>query len=507
MIDEINVTGYKRFRTHGGFTLTSLNKVNVLVGPNGSGKSSFLEILTLLLPKMGANSDISAPLSSEIRDNFYSLFEGGVSLKLRVSAKTYNVGIDFDNSDPYIWKIRSDTNGQPIGIAVKYLGNSFEGINMESFQANLEIRQFNKTEDYLELNNATSVFDDNGSSIGLIRQQGTQYGPISNQDGLSIKEKFFSNGVHCAANIDSALYFGENRSDLRLTILDEVEHSLYPKMRKIIFNKIVSRVQTSDAASQVFFATHNIEVVSEAIKNQDCNVYFFSKDGMPMIANDGEMVESQISSGISSPDASLLISKMLGLEGSDFGLPEVPLLVEEESKKFFLEAYFNRSDVAKSYKAVDILVGSGGDSQVQYDIGALIQMSKFFAYSNIWESVYVIFIDWNSTYFDITGKAKTSDNNGGNNNTQKIYRSQDLLKERFILTKHEGTYVPSLEQMYPKSLIDEFRKDNSIDGTIEEWLKLKNGKGKTQLAAYIGERISMDDFAIYFAELDKILKK
>jgi len=507
MIDEISIQGFKKFRWHNGFTLKSLKRVNVLVGPNGSGKSSFLEVLCLLLPYLTNFQTISAPVNSQARRNFYSLFEGNVNLSTKVGNKQYNVSLSFHPSDHNRWEIKSEPGDASLKVNIHYLGNAWEGLNIDPFDSHFQIFQLSKGHSSDTLNDHVSIFDSSGASIGSIVTSQTEFGPVKQQkDNRSVNERFFSNGVHAAATIMSVINFGETHSDLRLALIDEADNSLFPGVRKKIVDEIAGKVQQTDAVSQVFIATHNIEVVAAALENLDCNVYYFGPDGLPMIVDNGELTETDTSRGIDSLSSAVLISSMLGIEPKDIGLPEIPILVEELTKKTLLDTYLARADIKPHYKHVDIVAG-GGDSEIGKNIENLAQMSKYFAFSQSWKASYVIFTDWNSDFFDDEGNAKGSPTNHGNNSKQKIKVAQEQLGKRFILTKMNGQPVPAVEAMYPDRLWNAFKEQRAIGDDITVWVKNANNKQKNELAAFVGEKITKGEFAECFGELQNIISR
>ncbi len=507
MIDEISIKGFKKFRWHQGFTLTSLKKVNILVGPNGSGKSSFLEVICLLLPFVTRPHTIEAAVNSQPRRNFYSLFEGNVNLVMKIANKEYDVSLSFHPSNYNMWEIKSDPGDGSLKFNIRYLGDAWEGLDTQPFRDKFQVFRLAKEHSSDTLNDHVPFFDSSGASIGSITTAYTEFGPIKQQsENRSINERFFSNGVHVAATIMSVMNFGENDSDLRLALFDEADNSLFPRVRKKIVDEIASKVQQTGAASQVFIATHNVEVVAAALENPDCNVYYFGPKGMPMIAKNGKMTETETSEGIDSLSSAVLISSMLGVEPKDIGMPEIPILVEELSKKTLLDTYLAREEIKPHYKYVDVVAG-GGDGEVGKNIENLAQMSKYFAFSQSWKTSYVIFTDWNPDFFDGDGNAKGSSSNNGNNAKQKVKVAQEQLAKRFILTRKDERPVATLEAMYPDRIWAEFKEQQNIVESIEVWVKRASNKQKNELAIFVGTKITKDEFAECFEELQNIISR
>jgi len=505
MIDEIEVKGFKKFRWHNGFKLKSLKKVNVLVGPNGSGKSSFIEMLCLLLPQMTYHRTVEVPLHSQPRKNFYSLFEGNAQLNIRLSNHNYRLSLEFDSNNYNVWNITSDPGDGTLKFNVHYFGDAWDGIDTAPFSS---FQSFSHSKDHtaIDLNDYIPLFDSNGASIGDISTTHSEHGPIVQQkNNRSINERFFANGVHVSASITRAMTFNEQDGPLRITLLDEVDNGLFPKMRKKIIDEITSKVQQAKSASQVFMATHNIEVVSAALENPECNVYYFSPNGIPMTIKDGKLTETTESYGIDSLSSAVLISSMLGISPKDIGLPEVPVLVEELTKKTLLEAYLNREEIKIYYKNVDIIPAGEGDGLLGRNIENLAQLSKYFSFSRSWKSSYIIFTDWNSDFFDSEGIAVGSPKNSGDNAKQKIKVAQDQLKERFILTKNGDDFVSRIENVYPLRLWNDYKKDQNISYEISIWTNKASNKEKNELAHFIGNRITMEEFSNCFHELHQLI--
>jgi AAA15 family ATPase/GTPase len=505
MLDEITIRGFKKFRWHDGFTLKAFRRVNVFVGPNGSGKSSLLELLCLFLPFATKSGQIAAHLNTPIRNTFYSLFEGNVRLHFKIKDKEYQVILSVDSGDYNVWEIKSEPNDATLKIAIKYLGDSWDPDGDQPWVNNFQMERFTKNHSVRALNDHVDLFDSSGASVEKIETAYTQFGPIHQQkQNRSINERFFSGGVHNMATITSLLDF-PNDDALHLALIDEPDNGLFPQMRKVMLDEIVEKSKQSPTHLQIFMTTHNIEVVAAALNNPDCNVYYFSPNGMPMIVGEDCLLESSTSHGIGSLDSALLISAMLGIEPKDIGLPEIPLLVEEQTKKTLLEAYLSRSDIKSQYKHLDILVSGGGDGNLSADLERLAQMSKYFAFSQSWASSYVIFTDWSQDYFNDLGLAKGSPSNGGNNPKQKIKTAQEKLKSRFILTKVEGAPVPMVELMYPNPIWGKFQTNQNIHTSMKDWLKSATSKQKNELAKFVGKEITKKEFQSHFEELHNII--
>ncbi len=518
MIKSIKIEGYKKFRNK-TVELTDLKKINIFIGTNGSGKSSILELL-------GVVSNFSA-FNDQIKDSTgnynkrYSLFEPSTKISITDEAGVHELVIipkegstweSTKNGKPnpagnlIIWKAEYS----PFETHINTSQDPFTFINTYNF--NDYLRGVNMT-DRIEAYAFLSKINNNSKILKTITIEGKKHLTETTDE---VQEKYLAGGVQQIAILISAFRNMKERHQSRL-LFDDLGDALYPAVRKEVipfikekFKEIDSGWDKSGISTQAFITTHNIEIVKAALDNLDyCNIYMFNHNGELIEFENSKQKVVTSSAGIKDSEAISVISSMLGFKDLDLGFPEIIILTEEETKKTFLEKIRNNTNFISKIKKFDVVVPfQAGDDKVPEAIKGLLDLSKYFFFSDIWSDRYVIFVDCNEDYYNQNGTAKE---NSESKSQCALRAAQANLKDNFILTSSKGNFVSSMEDTYPPELWQNYKALKNIsEDNIKDWLSSsinssEKSKRKNELAFFMGETITEEQFCSNYKRLSEII--
>lgn len=521
MIDSIKISGFKNFRGK-SIELKKLNRINLLVGINGSGKSSVLELLMGVSKLSQLNGDgLQDILIKHLAPRLHSLFEPEtqISFTYTTSPGTYSLKIIPKAGDR--WQV--EKNGKPVGgtEVVAILSDRDTPFNDGGVDSTVRqerpfggIASFNRDAHITlpDLNDANNILMKVNLKQRSLRIQNLSGGQFTFENFNEVRTEFLAGGSRYIAGLISAIR--EMRGSKPILIIDDLGDELFPAVRKIILREINCLLEQlpEKQFAQLFATTHNIEIVKSALNHPEyCSVYMFDYDGSLVEFSGSEQLSSISSNGIQSSDAIPAIAKMLGLDDLDLGYPEIVMLVEEASKKSFLDALKLNDSLKGQLRRADVHVPfQAGDGNTSSAIHNMLDLSKYLFFSEVWSERYVVFVDYNENDYMPNGVAKSD------SSRQKALLSAQAklgLDCRFLLTKRGNDYVLSLEDTYPDKLWELFRKDNKIKSvSIDDYLnsattKEEKGKLKNILAQFVGTKISKEELDICYPCISQLLLK
>ncbi len=518
MIESIKISGFKNFRGK-TIELKGLNRINLLVGINGSGKSSVLELL-MGVSKLSQLNDREEQdiLVGSLAPRLHSLFEPETSITFRytTSPEPYSLKITPQPGDRWRVEKRGSPKGGTDVIALLKPGTVPYNDRMTSLNRNEHpfggIAAF-KSDDAIvlpDLNNANEILSKVNPTQRTLRPLNLSSGQFTFEGDKEIQTKFLAGGSRYIAGLVAAVRHLRNSTPI--FVIDDLGDELFPAVRKRLVPELNALIEDSpeNQFTQVFATTHNVEIVKSALNHPEyCSVYMFNYDGglVEFDASGQRIVNA--STGIESSEAIPAISKMLGIEDIDLGYPEMVILVEEESKKTFLQALSENDHIKQDIRKLDVLVPfQVGDGNTSEAIHNLLDLSKYFFFSEVWSDRYAIFVDYTPDDYESNGLAKS------NRHRQKalaVAQSKLGLGDRYLLTKKGDNYVPSLEDTYPKKMWDYFKATEKINfSTIADYLNSVSspsakGKLKHTLAQYVGKNITKEDFKRYYPNLSRLV--
>jgi hypothetical protein len=517
MIESIKISGFKNFRGR-SVELKGLKRINLLVGINGSGKSSVLELLMGVSKLSGLRGDGEQDILLQgLNTKLHSLYEPEteVTFSYLNSPDTYTLKITPHPGDRWTVKKTGISQGGTSVVAllkknaVPYSDHvTSSNVNQHPFGGISAFEQ-DKAIVLPDLLNANEVLKKVNPGQRGINTRNLSSGQFTFESENEIREEFLAGGTRYIAGLIAAVRELDDRKPLLL--VDDLGDELFPAVRKLLIpelNDLIVKSTEKDVA-QVFATSHNIEIVRSALNHPEyCSVYMFDYDGSLIEFNNSKQKAVRSSDGIGSADAIPAIAKMLGLGDVDLGYPELVMLVEEETKKSFLEGLASNGSIKDKLRSIDVLVpfqdGDGGTSKA---IKNMLDLSKYLFFSEIWSDRFVIFVDYNETDYETSGVAKTT-----GRRQQALCVAQEKLGAdiRFLLTKKGEKFVTSLEDTYPMSLWESFKRSNEINSSdIKNYLDdvdvSKKGKLKNELASYVGKNITETQLQKNYPSLAKLL--
>lgn len=501
--------------------LTDLNRINLLVGINGSGKSSILELMMGVSKLSQLNNtgrqDIYVGKHSE---RLHSLFEPETEIKFTYtdSRESYRLKIITQSGDK--WQL--EKAGQPFGgsdvIAMMNVGSSpfhnlvgtQEGARNDKPFSDITIFDRDAHVRFTDIEKANAILQKINAAQRHFRERSLSSGSFTFENENEIRPEFVAGGTRYIAGLIAAIRQLSNASPVLL--VDDLGDELFPAVRKILLPEIIDLIESSESTqfAQMFATTHNIEIVKTALHHPEyCSVYMFDYDGTLLEIEGAQQRKVESSAGIRSQEVVPAIASMLGLTDVDLGFPELVILVEEETKKTFLDALFKNPHFKRQFKTFDVLVPfQSGDGNTSKAVHNLLDLSKYFFYSEIWSDRYAIFVDYNTADYSIQGLAKTD-----STRQKALAVAQAKLGhgKRFLLTKRDGEYMPTFEETYPTRLWEAYRKLHAIPETSPAlWLgalddHAERGKAKNGLALYVAENINSPELDTHYPELKYLL--
>ncbi|HEY8886130.1 MAG TPA: DNA translocase FtsK [Candidatus Microsaccharimonas sp.] len=519
MIESIKISGFKNFRGK-SIELKSLNRINLLVGINGSGKSSVLELLVGISKLSQLNGDDNQDiLVGKLAPRLHSLFEPetNISFTYTTSSEPYSLKITTKPGDR--WQVQK--KGRPSGgtEVVALLGKNavdyYDGVESTNRQEHPfgGIRGFNSEKAIVlpDLNYANEILEKVNPSQRSLRPMNLSSGQFTFEAEKEVQLEFLAGGNRYIAGLVAAIR--EMRNNKPILVIDDLGDELFPAVRKKLLpeiNTLLERLPENKFA-QMFATTHNIEIVKSALNYPEfCSVYMFDYNGALVEFSGSKQRSVKSSDGVKSADAVSAISKMLGMDDLDLGYPELVMLVEEESKKTFIESLLKNASINDNTRTVDVLVPfQAGDGNTTKAIQNMLDLSKYLVFSEIWSDRYSIFVDYNEIDYEINGIAKTA-----GTRQRALFATQEKLglDARYLLTMYEGKYVPSLEETYPRKVWDKYRIENGISPMapaeyLASFPKEDKGRIKNELAKFVGLNITSDQYLRYYSSLSKLLSR
>ena len=247
-----------------------------------------------------------------------------------------------------------------------------------------------------------------------------------------------------------------------LFFIDEAELHLHPTAQRNLKNVLHALSQETD---QVFINTHSSVFVADNYPNQSI---------MKVEKNIGE-TEIEVISEFEKP---YIIFELLGGSPSDLLLPKNFLIVEGLTEFELLTRVIKRFYTDKP--TIQIIKANGDIDQAERTINAI---EKIFIPlgSSIYQNRVVILLDCPS--------AQTE---GGVNHFKQTYRHLVTNNQLYILTHRD------IEQIYPNQvcpIYTNWRKTQAdLDATNTSGDRVITGKKKKQLAKYVGDNITQEQF-------------
>lgn len=519
MIQSIKISGFKNFRGK-SIELKELRRINLLVGINGSGKSSVLELLMGVSKLSQLNgSGLQDIIVRDLAPRLHSLFEPEtkITFSYTTTPDIYEIKITTQAGDR--WQV--EKTGRPSGstqvVALMHPETApFNDITGDSSQRQERpfggIKIFKRDRHIVvpDLDEANKILEKINPAQRHLRKMNLSSGQFTFEGDNEIRAEFLAGGSRYIAGLIAATR--EMRNDKNILIIDDLGDELFPAVRKRLIpelNRLLQELPKSQF-TQAFATTHNIEIVKTALDYPEyCNVYMFDYDGKLIQFNNSKQQTTLSSSGIQSAEAIPAIAKMLGLDDVDLGFPEIVILAEEESKKSFLMGLVKNPNLKNKLRKYDVQIPfQAGDGNTSKAIQNMLDLSKYLFFSEIWSSRYAIFVDYNESDYEKSGIVKA----GGHRLKALLIAQQKLgLDQRFILTKKGQSYVPSIEDTYPRALCDAFLQERAITGiSINDALENQptitdRGLMKCKLAEFIGKGITERQFVRNYPELSKLL--
>ncbi|HXH27049.1 MAG TPA: AAA family ATPase [Candidatus Acidoferrum sp.] len=508
MIKSLRITNFKNFKQK-SIELKNLNKINVLVGINGSGKSSILESLALVsrLSRLGSGQlvfdDASyQDLYSLIADNkatFVLGYDDKKTFRCQLIPRAGNIWTVEQEGKPespiearVIWDIAPFSATGPLA-GIQALGTAH--VQLDDLEDALQILQ--------SVNQDQRVF---------VRDmfRGTVY---LQEQGSEVNAGRLAGGTRYLGAIIRAIKSMGEEPMANLLLIDDLGDTIFPALRKAIVPSLKEALDKhpENLQAQVFTSTHNIEIVKSALEHPEyCSVYMLDYDGTLIEFKDG-IKKVHSSTGIDSEEGIQVIARMLGLTDLELGFPELVILVEEQTKKLFLEALRTNKALQDGLRKFEVFVPfQAGDGNVERASQNLLDVGKYFFFSEVWSDRYAMFLDYNSGDYQTNGTAKHD-----TARQKALHQAQQKLGlgQHFLLTKRGTNFTGTIEATYPSGMWAKFKKSHNIqEASFEEWLKTKTarqekGKAKCQYAKFVGETLSKAEFESVYPELDALLKK
>lgn len=521
MIQSIKISGFKNFRGK-SIELTGLKRINLLVGINGSGKSSVLELLMGVSKLSQLNSTgLQDVLVKNLAPRLHSLFEPEtrIAFSYTTSSDIYELRITTQAGDRWQVEKIGNPSGNTEVVAIMHPGtapfNDTEGDTSRRPERPFGgIKVFMRDKHIIlpDLDDANKILAKINPSQRHLRKMNLSSGQFTFEEDNEIRAEFLAGGSRYIAGLIAAIR--EMRNSKNILVIDDLGDELFPAIRKKLLqelNVLLEELPKSQF-SQAFATTHNIEIVKSALDHPEyCSVYMFDYDGSLIEFNGPKQQKTTISNGIQSAEAIPAIAKMLGLEDLDIGFPELVILTEEESKKVFLTSLIENPNLKTALRKFEVHVPfQAGDGNTADAIHNMLDLSKFLFFSEVWSDRYVIFIDHNDIDYESNGAVKSG---GQRRKALALAQSKLGLGKRFLLTKNEHSYVPSLEDTYPDLLWREFISENKLSAnSIKEIIDSQampeaRGQTKSKIAKFVGMRITKEQLIEHYPELSKLLLK
>jgi len=522
MLKRIEIRNFKKIGND-GLVLDDLAPINYLVGENGSGKSSVLELvqpIALHFCKMPAQN-ITSLLKScfdydeklnqvDITNLFKENYELCFEIRLNGRAEVFNWNKE---------QILSLTLGSE-----SY--SEFDLIYLNCPNKNRKGTDSFGNYNILSCDDVISRIDRAGKlqmstyDIDVIEYVKNKFKKIvytanlENKNSPQLDDDFvdfkkIAGGLqHIYILVDALIH--TKKENLTLVLIDEPEINLHPRWQKLlpeIFNQL-----SKDYNIQFLISTHSPFIISAAGEFGETQKVYMLKEGEVMDKNEKkrseEVFDLEAEKGYSGKNVSSVVAKMLGADFQDLGAPDNYIIVEEKSKKEFLETLFKRKEFPANIDIIDSTPG-GDDGLINFKekIDNLITINRLFIGNLVFSNKYLVFTDYVPEYFDPENETfiERSKSNNGSNNYIKGMNIKENLGDRFIALSDE------LEKRYPKDILDDLGYgdwDKSII-SFNEYMKNK-GKSKLEikiekssLAAEVAKCISVEQFKLNFTPLYK----
>ncbi len=326
-------------------------------------------------------------------------------------------------------------------------------------------------------------------------------------DDLELSINQLSSGQQKILSLINQIFMRLFYSDplkLIIILVDEPESNLHPEFQKKIpfVIKEILEVDFEEVRAQFFIATHSPFIISAAAQYPETQKVYLIEDGQT-VDLEGNLGQGQ--NGYSGGECLLAVNKMLGANFQDLGMPTNYILVEESSKKTFLDTLFKKPEFNLNIEV--ICSNPNGDAGLigfTENLKPLLSINQLFLGNIAFRDRYVVFTDYDKEYYDSMINLDKRNKNNGNNDHNKAFNLKKGLGDRFIAKKEE------LEQMYPKKLLPE-KYQNWTGGSFKGYLKVnpldeKNyGKIKSDLAVAVAEQMTKDQFKTFCPELYNLL--
>lgn len=247
-----------------------------------------------------------------------------------------------------------------------------------------------------------------------------------------------------------------------LFFIDEAELHLHPTAQRNLKNVLYSLSQDTD---QVFINTHSSVFVADDYPSQSI---------LKVEKNNGE-TEIELTSEDEKP---YIIFELLGGSPSDLLLPKNFIIVEGQSEYELLKRVIKRFYSDKP--TIQIIKANGDIDQAERTINAIEKVFIPLG-TSIYKNRVVILLDLPS-----------QQTQNGVENFKQTYRELVINNQLHILSHRD------IEQIYPNqqcSVYTNWRKTQAdLDEQCPNGNKKFNGKKKKQLAKYVGENITQQQF-------------
>lgn len=510
MLKDIKISGFKNFRNR-SVELKDLKKINLLVGVNGSGKSSVLELLALS-SRFDLISSPAIPIEGSNLYELNSLFSPATTLEMRFDNDTlcsYKITPKLRNQ----WLL--EKNGAPeasMEVVLVWRSRPFSESGSPENRPFGDLREVKlenvDSEDLLYVQDFLLSVNPNQRIVQTTVQRLEEY---HTENGSEVWPVRLSGGIQYLGMLFKAIRVMPQGRPSSILLIDDLGDSIYPELRKSIIIGLKNELdKVNDPRAQIFATTHNIEIVKSALENPEyCRVYMFDYDGSLIEFDESGARKVDASPGLNSSQIIPAVAKMLGFTDLDLGFPEIVFLVEEETKRTFLNALKNNPNMTNLLKNYEVQVPfQAGDGNVSRGINNLLDLSKYFFFSEIWSDRYVIFTDFNLDDYNQDGTAKDD-----TPHRKALRKAQEKLGlgQRFLITKRQDQIVDKIEDTYPEDLWLEFKSKESItNSSISDWLaESNNGKGKkkNELAEFVGSNITHEALKNLYPEIGTLIIK
>jgi predicted ATP-dependent endonuclease of OLD family len=514
----INSITLKNFKAIGNISLElrELKKINFIVGENGAGKSSFFEALLTL------------------NNNYYSnilkeLYGGNMNLKF------YNTENKVINPDKY--KIYYITFQHP-NFSEIFLEKLSE-LLLQSMQIpdnrnnNFSDSKYNISSHNYKIREKGILIDNNifNLSFPFANQYGGRHTNIYlNHNSVSkLDLKFYpsfidkygtlSDGERQLIEALTSFYkiFEDihNNTENIILLIEEPESRLHPNLQKKFLEFFLNSFECFKKSNSLeielpltFISTHSSFILNIPEKYNDNYKIYLLKDGKTVDLFDKANKISKYGYSTLERQLKNVVNKLLGVKNQDFGIAENYILVEETSKKIFIEKV-----ILQQWFKFDIAVicayPSGDNGLIQFNekISNLMSINQLVSSNILFSNKYIIFTDYVDEYYNDKNEVylKKSKNNNGNNTHKKAFNLKKSLEKRFVTTLSE-----EIESDYPLDLVNNYLQNKHNlhwDGEkrfkclLEENHIQNAGKIKCELASFVGENISKEEFVEKFKQL------